>query len=210
MRTRIILITLLSIISLAVSQKIGGGDHDIVAHKIVTLTNFLREKSLEDLREFCVKVEQWRSETKKEMFIGVFADIAKKFNKDDAMKYIVTSGLRYSELLDLSFFSALMAPKKLEFLGEAQEIHAQVGGLHDFIWRLPRDTLENFALTAEKFSNDKKGRHLLGGLHDRIRSMSDREIAEYVLDRAQEYPELDSYSTLNQLAAKFGFAKPSQ
>ena len=110
----------------------------------------------------------------------------------------------------MSFFSALMAPKKLEFLGEAQEIHAQVGGLHDFIWRLPRDTLENFALTAEKFSNDKKGRHLLGGLHDRIRSMSDREIAEYVLDRAQEYPELDSYSTLNQLAAKFGFAKPSQ
>lgn len=218
MRTGFILIAFSALVSYILSQGIViGGDHDIIANKIVNLTNMLREKSVEELRDYCIKVQLWRSEAKKEMFIGKFEDIAVKFDKDSAMKYIVISGLRYKELLDMDLFKKIIAPKKqLEFLSEIEEEHEHegemiVGGLEDFIWRMDRPTLENWALSCEKYVNEKKGKkHILGGLHDSLRYMTNQQVSEYIMDRARDYNELNSAQMLTKLSTQYGFVQPPQ
>jgi hypothetical protein len=120
--------------------------------------------------------------------------------------------LRYQEILDLAFFQNVVAPKKqLEFLSEIDEEHEILGGLEDFIWRMDRPTLENWALSCEKYVNEKKGRtHMLGGLHDSIKFMTNQQVSEYVMDRAREYKELNNAQMLNKLSTQYGFVQPSQ
>jgi len=83
-----------------------------------------------------------------------------------------------------------------------------IGGLHDYIFRLDRVTLTAFAFTCEKYNTEKLGgKNIRGGLHDRIRSMSDAEIIDYILNKTKTYPELDSYNKLQELSVSYGFVK---
>jgi len=73
----------------------------------------------------------------------------------------------------------------------------KLGGLHDYIFSKDRKTLIKWALALEKYQ--KKESNLRGGLHDLIRLMSDADIAEYILTKVKEFPELDSEEKLNEL-----------
>jgi len=78
------------------------------------------------------------------------------------------------------------------------------GGLDDYIYREPRETLIGWALTAERF--DRDGHFLIGGLDDMIGSMTNNDLAKYILDKANKHPELNSSSKLNALAKEYGFS----
>jgi hypothetical protein len=184
---------------------IGGGDHDKIAQKVISLNKYLNEKEVGELREIVLKVENWRSESKKELFIGKFPEIVSKLDKDGCLKYIVSAAIKYQELLDMPFFKAIIAP-------EHSETHKEqpIGGLHDYIFRLDRETLDDFALSCERFIQEKKGAMVFGGLHDTLRLMSNQDVAQYVLDRTKDYPELDSFSTLQKLSMDYGFAPKQQ
>ena len=181
---------------------IGGDDHDIIAYKVVTLTNFLNSKSIEELREYALKVEEWRRNVKGEHFMGGIHDYINTVGQDKIVSYILSSSMQYPELLEEETFLKVIAPAV-----KNEENHNQAGGLHDFIFRLDRDTLVSFAFAAEKYHNDKDGSFLIGGLHDVIYRMSEIEIAEYIINVAKNYPELDSYSVLHKLAVEYGFSK---
>jgi hypothetical protein len=78
------------------------------------------------------------------------------------------------------------------------------GGLHDYIYRTERKTLEKWALTAEKHHRNVKNLRLMGGLHDYIERLSNAEVAEYILEKAQLYPELNSGAKLDAYAETYG------
>jgi len=87
------------------------------------------------------------------------------------------------------------------------EEHKKMGGLHDYIFRTDRDTLQKWALTSEKHHHLANGHEFfVGGLHDYIQNMKDNEIAEYILKEAKEHEELDSGEALDNYASIYGFS----
>jgi hypothetical protein len=197
------ILLLICITAIFAQGPIGGGDHDKVAQKVIALNQFLGEKEVGELREYVLKIENWRSEEKKELFIGKFPEIVNKLDKEGCIKYIIAAAIKYTELLELPFFKNIAGPEHSHFLPEDKPIG---GGLHDFIFRLPRETLNNFALSCERFIQEKRGAKILGGLHDSLRLMADQDVAKYILDRTKDYPELDNYANLQKLSVDYGFA----
>ena len=185
---------------------IGGGDHDIIAHKLVTLTGDLRERSVEELRDYCLKLESWKRDNKKDMHGGIH-DYVWRLDQEACIKYILSVALKYTELLDMDTFRATVSPV-VKFLEAVAEPSVGFGGLEDYIFRLDRETLSNFAFSAEKYHHEQQGQSMIiGGLHDKIRDMSNLEIAEYVLEKAKLYKDLNSYENLEKLSLKYGFSK---
>jgi len=64
-------------------------------------------------------------------------------------------------------------------------------------------------LTAEAYDWQQRNISLIGGIWYPLKFWNNSEIAEYVLQRASEYPELNSKSKLEHLALSFGFSLPT-
>jgi len=77
-----------------------------------------------------------------------------------------------------------------------------LGGLHDYIFRTPRNQLISWALAADQYS--KNGELIVGGIHDYVHSLSNKEIADFILDLAGKFPELNSAEKLDALVKKYG------
>jgi len=92
------------------------------------------------------------------------------------------------------------------FLSEIQKI----GGIHDFITTLPRDTLIKWALTTEKYHNELNKIEAIGGLDDYINRMSNEEIISYILKEIIEHSELNSKEKLDSLSQGYGLNKVEQ
>jgi len=113
--------------------------------------------------------------------------------------------------LDLEFYFSIVSGKdgKMKTRGTEPKV-GKMGGLHDFIYRLDRETLTSWAYAAERYYRKVNNLHLFGGVHDRIRGMTNMDIVEYVLEKANELPELDSKSKLDELALEYGFVKKNE
>jgi len=107
-------------------------------------------------------------------------------------------------ILDLHKEFGLMEYFRLKYLEDTPTL----GGLHDFIFRLPREKIFNWALACEAYDRKIRNVHLKGGLHDYIDILSDEQIAEYVLAMAKKYPELDSMQKLDEITTKNQSSKP--
>ena len=83
------------------------------------------------------------------------------------------------------------------------------GGLHDFIWRMERPQLNNWALASERYHRDVNNIHTLGGLHDYIDNLSNQQIIEYIMKEVKEHPEIASSQKLDALVSKFGISNSS-
>jgi hypothetical protein len=77
------------------------------------------------------------------------------------------------------------------------------GGLHDIIFRLPRETLNTWALTTEAYHRDINHQHLLGGLDDYISSLSNEQVIDYIMKEIKEHPEIAFKAKLDGLAKKY-------
>ena len=82
------------------------------------------------------------------------------------------------------------------------------GGLHDYIWRLERPVLNNYALAAEQYHREKENIKLYGGLHDYINVLSNEQVIEYILKQVKQHPEIGSSQKLDSLSVELGIAKP--
>jgi len=83
-----------------------------------------------------------------------------------------------------------------------------MGGIHDYIFRLPRDKLNLWALAAEKYHREVNNEHLLGGLDDYLSSLSDKQVIDYILKEVKEHPELGKSKKLDELVTKYGIKSP--
>lgn len=131
-----------------------------------------------------------------------------------------TSKMSVKELIDFILkmvekYPGLDSSTELDRLGEKYAIKTvkpfgQFGGLHDYLYRMPRNTLIRWALTAEAHERKIKEIKAFGGLHDYIDSLSDVEIANYIAEKAKLYKELDSGEKLDSLAKEYSINfKPS-
>jgi len=126
---------------------------------------------------------------------GGIHDKVRYMDKEACVNYLVIEAIHHKELLNMTFFNSTIAyPVPAAFLN--------LGGLDDYIFRENRETLNQWALTAERF--DRNGQFLIGGLEDELHSMSDTDVAEYVLKMAKKHPELNSGDRLNTLGKGYG------
>jgi hypothetical protein len=57
---RIVIFILNCILSIIMARStIGGGEHDTIATKLRKLSSMLDKKSLKELREYCIKIEDY-------------------------------------------------------------------------------------------------------------------------------------------------------
>lgn len=76
-------------------------------------------------------------------------------------------------------------------------------GIHDALMGMERKDLEKWALAAERYHKEKSEIKTRGGLHDRIFSMSDQDLREYIFNKSEEYDEINSTEAMNDLVKKY-------
>jgi hypothetical protein len=171
------------------------------------LHDFLFRQSSETLLRWALTTEKYYKEkTGKNILGGLHGRLIPLSNQEYA-EYILHKVAQYPELDNAQELDRLSqvygfadSPKLLKNFGG-------LGGLHDYIFRTDRETLKKWAFTCEAHQEKVKGVHLLGGLHDYIDSLSNEQIAEYVLRMAETYQELNSSGSLNSLAETYGIGK---
>lgn len=183
----------------------GGDDHDQVAHQVIELTKMLREKNVDELRKYCVKLENYVREEKGDKSMGGVHDYVFRMDEEACTKYILGVTLKHKELLDLSKFTMTVEPSQM-FLATDPEDDVGDGGLDDFIFRLKRRILVAWAFSAEKFVSEQTGKPIPDeGIKGRIKNMSEIEIGEFILDAVKPYPQLNSFQAMTDLAILYGF-----
>jgi hypothetical protein len=205
MRT-IVLLILCTTLAFA-QNNYGGDDHDMFAHEIVEMTNSLRQKSIEDLRSYCIKVEKYsRAKEGQEHVVGGIEDFVWRLDEDACIKFILSRTIKNRELLSLEKFNSVVNPTKSFLSNETEPAFGHDGGLHDYIWREPREVIERWALTAEYHHREMTNTHVLGGIHDYIATMNKEEIIDYIFSQIKQHPELNSRESLEKLSVSYGFS----
>jgi hypothetical protein len=167
---------------------IGGGLHDI-----------LRTKSLEEVKTWALTAEAHLNTKTGKTIIGGIGGRQNPLSKEEYENYILDLAELYPELNSsrelnrLSLVYNISNPSLLQF-----------GGLHDFLFRQDRETLEKWALTAEAHHNAKSGSVIIGGIHGRKNPLTNEEFANYIMDMSKIYPELTSASKLEELSFTYG------
>lgn len=228
MKFKILIFTcfLLSLVLSNNPRIFGGDDHDKVANQITTLISNLHKKSLSDLRDYALSLESYRANG--EMVYGGLHDYITQYNEQSLIKYIVSVCIEKRELLDSQKFNAVIAQfsansnsikkaeetektslnannkKSTEKIEKTEKSNASTEqSFEDFLNVQSRNTLIKWALTCEYFENLKKQAPLVGGLHDYIETLSDREIADYIMGLVDVYPELGNKKNLDQFALEY-------
>lgn len=173
--------------------------------KVGGLHDYIFRKDLETLKRWAFTCEAHDRHVTQSHLIGGLHDKIEKMSKEEIIIYVLDMSEKYPGLnsgLELDRLSGVynISPK---FFGK-------IGGLHDFIFRLPRETLIQWALTAEAHDRKIKNVTLYGGLEDVIQVMKDTQIAQYVLDKTVTYPELNSSETLDRLSLAYGISQPKK
>ena len=90
-----------------------------------------------------------------------------------------------------------------QLYGVSENNFGKVGGIHDYLFRQNRETLIRWALTAEKHERTLRNVRIYGGIHDRLKVISDIELAEFIFEKSKEYPELDSGIKLDEYSSVY-------
>jgi len=145
--------------------------------------------------------------------IGGLHDYIYTWGREELLNYIRKETKEHDELNHLGRLNQLAGIKTPEEPSEGvygyvkklfggSPVEKPFGGLHDYIYKVPREKLESWALAAEDYHRAKMGGMWLGGIHDYIWYAKNEEIANYILDMAKKYPELNSIDKLNELSEK--------
>ena len=173
---------------------IGGGLHDII-----------RIQSIQTLERWALTAEAHHNAKSGNAIIGGIHGWQNPLTKEEYEAYILDMAQIYTEL---------NSPRELDRLSLVYNISnpslLQFGGLHDFLFRQDRETLEKWALTAEAHNNAKAGLTVIGGIHGRENSLTNAEFADYIMDMGKIYPELNSASKLDALSVAYKIQAPQQ
>lgn len=187
---------------------------EVIAEEVPTLTfvdadgsdvgehDYIHKVSREQLIKWALAAEHYHRKVNNLNLLGGLHDYVENLSNEEIAKYIIKEAKEHPEL------DSTQALDLFVVTGSIDELHLylEVGGLHDYIFREPREILVKWALTAEKYEKmQKEEEHLLGGLHDYIGNMSLKDIAQYILDKVNLYPKLASADELNKLYTEYGF-----
>ena len=174
-------------------------------NKVGGLHDYIYRKDLETLKRWAFTCEAHDRHVSQSQLIGGLHDKIERMSKEEIIIYVLDMSDKYPGLN-----SGLELDRLSDFYDISPKLLGKIGGIHDFIFRLPRETLIQWALTAEAHDRKIKNVTLYGGLEDMIQGMKDSQIAEYVLDKTVTYPELNSSETLNRLSLAYGISQPEK
>jgi hypothetical protein len=176
----------------------GGDDVDRTQYELQAMRKFLNQSDLSALKNECISIQSYvLTKTNATLPIGGgIHDRLRLMTKEDCITYILQNAFDNKELLNLTTFTSVVSDNStLSFI--------IMGGLDDYLYREPRATLIQWALTAEKF--DRNGKFLMGGLEDYINTMTNQQIGDYVMKMATKHTQLNSGEKLSKLAQTYGF-----
>jgi len=172
------------------------------------LSSMMWRTDRDTLTKWALACEKYHNKDKD--VLGGLHDVIGSWTREDIMKYIIQKTGEHQEIKNLQKLNDLAGIKNEEdssYIGRAYKYLSEIfypkpriGGLHDYIFQVPRDKLAKWALAVENYVRNVKGELILGGIHDYIGTATIEEIANYILDEAYKYPELDSSDKLNELA----------
>jgi len=198
----LIILTCVSLL-LCSSTPIGGDDHDIIAFKIINLTNRLKENTIIELQSYALSLEDYARHGKQ--IKGGIHDYVHKMPREDLIKYILTVCQKNQELFEEEKFNSIVQGRTEKvFLAVEEPIPAigKLGGIHDYIYRVDNDTLIRWALTAQAHHNK------ITNQQDTLNvdKMSVKELIDFTLGMVSKYPGLDSSTELDRLGEQYKIA----
>lgn len=183
-------------------KPIGGGDLPNLSFKVSKLSYLLVSMSEEELQKFVIRVENWQ---RKNGIAVLDHQYAYYMKKEESISYIIGEAVKNKQLLEYDFFVETIANPIDEFHRRYNPSGPSTESLMQFINVLERKELERFALTCELYTRERENiKNVYGGIHDRLRSMSDREILDYINSVVMKYPQLDGYYNISKLADQYG------
>jgi len=144
---------------------------------------------------------------KNQPLIGGLHDYINSLTNDQVIDYILREVKEHPEIANKNKLEGLVT-KYLHPPATLPLPEGIMGGIHDYIFRLPRDKLNLWALAAEKYHREVNNEHLLGGLDDYLSSLSDKQVIDYILKEVKEHPELGKSKKLDELVTKYGIKSP--
>jgi len=126
------------------------------------------------------------------MILGGLHDRINSMTKEDILAYVQKELAEHKEINNFEKLNELIANKPVLKAGGD-------GGFHDYLFRATREELTGWALGLEGYHRD--GKMILGGLHDRINSMTKEDILAYVQKELAEHKEINNFEKLNELIA---------
>jgi len=171
------------------------------------LVDYIWRESEDVLRQWALTCERYEKERKNIHLLGGLVNYVRLLNKEQLMNIILDYARKYPELNSRVELNNLaqsygIAPSEEEVLLKMG------GGLHDYIWRLPEETLRQWALTCDKYDRKTRNVNFRGGLVNYVRLLKKEELIQIIMDFAKQYPELNSATKLQELATSYGLTTP--
>jgi len=167
------------------------------------------------LEHYALATEKYHRQVNNLHLMGGLDDYIKSLSNEQITQYILKETTEHPEIANNLKLDGLVVQFGLDqgepMISSTEPVATTTeplmggdGGLHDYIFRLPRDTLENWAIATEKYHRQVNNLHLMGGLHDYIKTLSNQQVAEYVMKEVKEHPEIASGTKLDSLVVQFG------
>lgn len=113
----------------------------------------------------------------------------------DLIQFILSLTRKYKEIDSESQLNKLSENFKIEkFINKSQKIKI----LKENLLKAKREDLDKFALACE--FHERKGKKLFGGLHDYIRLLTNEQVIQYIIEKAEKYKELNSIEKLQKIS----------
>jgi len=136
--------------------------------------------------------------------MGGLDDYIDSLSNTDIAQKVLDYAKKYPVLNNSDKLNSLVAAFNIHHAVSNHSVFLNLGGLHDYIFSEPKDTLINWALACEKYDREQSNQFLIGGLDDYIHSLNNAAIAQIILNYAEKYPVLNSSTELNTLVTKYG------
>ena len=167
------------------------------------LVDYIWRQSDETLIQWALTADKYDKEKRNVHLLGGLEDYVNSLSREKLMEIILKHAKTYPELNSNVKLNTLAT--SYGFVQPEKKKVENAGGLEDYVWRMPDETLRDWALTCEKYHRETKKIQLDGGLHDYINVLNKEQIVEIIMKYVKTYPELNSGVKLTELSIKYGF-----
>lgn len=169
-------------------------------NKIVILGGKLEMESMETLRNWALAIAQYLKLRNGSYQLPSLHSFLTNLSQEQLCEYIKKAVRdHYSDLNDRD----KLTERVTNYGFDSIPILGQIGGLGDFIYRMPIYTLRVWALTCERYTNITEG-EVIESIEEKIDEYSQKYLADYIVERADKYSALNTNDKLNSLKKQYG------
>ena len=169
-------------------------------NKIVILGGKLEMESMETLRNWALAIAQYLKLRNGSYQLPSLHSFLTNLSQEQLCEYIKKAVRdHYSDLNDRD----KLTERVTNYGFDSIPILGQIGGLGDFIYRMPMYTLRVWALTCERYINITEG-EVIESIEEKIDEYSQKYLADFIVERADKYSALNTNDKLNSLKKQYG------